>query len=115
MSVSMTVPASWLSEAGLQGFVPTRQAFRCDEPHIIISIANIEKMIRSVPLDMNGFRRDRMMRVLTGIRDDDALPPIPVQRADQGPLPYRLRDGTHRFYASLALGFSHIPAVLVEY
>ena len=27
---------------------------------------------------------------------------------------YRLRDGTHRFYASRTLGFSHVPAEICE-
>jgi hypothetical protein len=68
-------------------------------------------MVRVVPLDANGFRRDKMMPVLVGIRDGaDIVPPVPVEpiELDQRRM-YRLRDGTHRFYASLTLGFSHLP------
>ena len=79
-----------------------RRGWRLDE---------IERMVRVVPLDANGFRRDKMMPVLVGIRDGaDIVPPVPVEpiELDQRRM-YRLRDGTHRFYASLTLGFSHLP------
>ena len=37
-----------------------------------------------------------------------ALPAIPVDRPP-GQAQYRLRDGYHRYYISVALGFSHVP------
>jgi hypothetical protein len=43
-----------------------------------------------------------------------AMPPIEVEKADPGQRPYRLRAGFHRFYASFTVGFSHVPAEIVE-
>ena len=108
----MQIPAEWLAEARLQNFIPVRSGFRCQAPHVLISLSDIEKPMRSIPLDVNGFRRDRMMRILVGIRENDFIPPIVVERAaDPNEQPsYRLRCGVHRFYASLTLGFTHIPA-----
>jgi hypothetical protein len=113
MGETMEIPPEWLAEAGLQNFVATRPSFRCTASHDLIPLADIERIVRTVPLDANGFCRDRMMRILVGIRDDDAVPPIDVEKADPGQRPYRLRAGAHRFYASLALGFSHVPAEIV--
>jgi hypothetical protein len=39
-------------------------------------------MVRVVPLDANGFRRDKMMPVLVGIRDGaDIVPPVRLTSA----------------------------------
>jgi hypothetical protein len=108
----MQIPAEWLAEAHLQNFIPVRSGFRCQAPHVLIPLSDIEKLMRSIPLDANGFRRDRMMRILVGIRENDSIPPIVVERADPNEQPsYRLRCGVHRCYASLTLGFTHIPGL----
>jgi hypothetical protein len=85
-------------------------------PPPLIAMAHIgpPKRNEGVILDANGFGRDRMIKILAGIRDGDALPPIDVEKADPGQRPYRLRGGFHRFYDSFDLGFSHIPADIVE-
>jgi hypothetical protein len=69
---------------------------------------------RSYPLDANGFRHDRMLRLLIGIRDDVSLTAILVEPADPGQRPYRVRGGVHRYHASLTLSFSHVPGEVVE-
>ena len=38
-----------------------------------------------LPPDANGFRHDRMVRLLTGIRDNVLLPAIYIERSDQRP------------------------------
>jgi hypothetical protein len=110
------IPSVWIAESGLQKFKPSRSAFRCDLPHILIALSEIEMPMRlpHATLDANGFSRERMMRILAGIRNDDAMPPIEVEKADPGQRPYRLRAGFHRFYASFTVGFSHVPAEIVE-
>jgi hypothetical protein len=114
MGESMQIPAEWLAEAGMQSFTPGRSSFLCDQPHVLIPLADIEQPVRIVPLDANGFARDRLLRILVGIRDDHFIPPIDVEIADPGQRPYRLRGGVHRYCASLGLGFSHVPADIVE-
>ena len=54
-----------------------------------------------------------MVLILTGIRDDVSLPAIFIERAGPGQRSYRVRCGVHRYHASLALGFSHVPAEVV--
>jgi hypothetical protein len=114
MAESMDIPPEWLREAGVLNFATTSPAFRCTAPHVLIPLEEIEPVVRTVPLDANGFQRDRLMRILVGICDGCALPPIPVERIEHGPYRYRLRNGTHRFYASRALGFSRVPAEICE-
>jgi hypothetical protein len=86
--------------------VGQRQNFRCDEPHVCIALADIEVPMRNPggTLDANGFRHDRMLRILVGVRDNHSIPPICVEQADPGHRPYRVRCGFHRYHASLTLG-----------
>jgi hypothetical protein len=113
---TMEIPPEWLAEAGLNNFVATSSGFKCSAPHVLIPLADIERVVRDRPLDANGFCHDRMIRVLVGVRDGaDILPPVPVEciELNQRRM-HRLRDGTHRFYASLTLGFSHLPCEICE-
>ena len=110
------VPPEWLTEAGLRDFKPASPAFRCDGPHVLIPLAEIECPRRNpgVTLDRNGFGRERMMNILIGIQRGDAMPPIQIEAADSGPRRFRLRAGFHRYYASLAVGYSYVPAEIVD-
>jgi hypothetical protein len=110
------IPPEWIEAVGVVAFQPTAQSYRCDVPHTLMALTDIDLPRRNegVTLDANGFGRARMVRILEGIRDDEALPPIYVEPADPGQRRYRLRAGFHRFYASLSCGFSHIPVDIVE-
>lgn len=112
----MIIPAEWLAEAGVQNFKPTRPGFQCDNPdHRLFALADIEPPLRfsDYPLSANGFDHDRMVRLLTGIRDNVALPHILIEVTEAGGRPYRVREGVHRYHASLALDFSHVPAEII--
>ena len=112
MNESMEIPPAWLVEAGLQNFVTSSTSYRCTAPHDLIPLTDIERVVRIRPLDADGFCHERMIRVLIGIR---VVPPVPVEAIQLGQRRmYRLRDGTHRFYASLTLGFSHLPCDICE-
>jgi hypothetical protein len=115
--VAPRIPPEWLAEAEVENLdVGQRENFRCDEPHVCIALADIEVPMRNpgVTLDANGFRHDRMLRILVGVRDNHSIPPICVEQAGPGHRPYRVRCGFHRYHASLTLGFSHVPAEIVE-
>jgi hypothetical protein len=49
----------------------------------------------------------------------DEMPPVLLQAISDGhefppaSYAYRVRDGVHRFYASVAAGFTHLPAEFV--
>jgi hypothetical protein len=111
----MIIPAEWLAEACLQNFRPAKRGFRCNVPHQMVALDDIEVPLRrsGYQLDANGFCHDRMVRLLTGIRDDVALPGICIENAAPGQRRFRVRCGVHRYHASLTLSFSHIPAEIV--
>jgi ParB-like nuclease domain len=115
----MRIPVEWMAEAGVLNFRsdPPQDAFRCDQAHQLVPLADIDAPPRrsDCPLDGNGFDRSRMVSILKGIQENDSLPPIVVERCDVGQRAYRLREGVHRYHASLTLGFSQVPAEFVLY
>lgn len=103
----MVIPSAWMAEAGVQDFKPAQRAYRCDDLHECVALADIEVPLRNsgYPLDANGFGRDRMVRILMGIRDNVSLPAICVEAADQGTRRYRVRCGVHRYHATASSVF----------
>jgi ParB-like chromosome segregation protein Spo0J len=55
-----------------------------------------------------------MVGVLDAIRHDRTLPPIEVVEAISNLYGHRLYHGRHRLAASIAVGFSLVPAVIVR-
>jgi hypothetical protein len=114
MPQSMIIPPEWLAEAGVQNFRPPRRVYRCDDPHECVALTDIEVPWRKsgYPLDANGFGHDRMVRLLTGIRDNVSLPAIYIERGDPGQRPYRVRGRRGRQnpgnYGGLTSGFEYL-------
>lgn len=107
---------TWWAEAGMDGFVPHNRAYRVDR-----GLAN-GKEIFEIPIDevspvIRGpgvayFVKERVLDILNGFRNDDEIRPVEIGLEPPGSkFCYKVTDGCHRFYCSLAAGFSHVPAV----
>src|SRR5262245_66590091 len=59
-----------------------------------------------------GFERNRMVAVLRDIALRKEIWPIEITEGTSGPYLYSLHRGAHRFHASVAAGFLHIPAII---
>jgi len=69
------------------------------------------------PKDWHGFERARLVSLLKGIATGAELDPVQLLELPQHdvwrmPYQYRVRDGFHRFYASIAAGFESLPSVI---
>lgn len=113
------IPDDWWAEAGMAGFVPTRGSYRSRADAIIVRLRDVEPPSRlpECLLDFKGFSRDRMVRVLSGFVTDAEIEPVTVAMYPPVDLPpaifrYRVWDGVHRFYASVAAGFEYLPVVV---
>jgi hypothetical protein len=114
-----SIPADWWAEAGMEGFACGLSATYRVTPLpeiLLVPVEAIEplSMESRNHLSYGGFDHERMVRVLQGFSTGAAIPPIqvaaqPPQRAYR----YRLHHGAHRFFGSVAAGFSHVPAELV--
>jgi len=68
-------------------------------------------MDRRQHLDHGGLDHERMVDVLRNIASRSVMYPIKIVEQQQGAYHYELREGFHRFHASVSAGFSHVPAV----
>lgn len=77
----------------------------------VVPLVDIEPLQRDpgVPL----FRKYKLVPVLMGLRSPHGyLPPCELEPAGGGPYKFKLHNGCHRFYASVAVGFSGLPALI---
>jgi hypothetical protein len=109
-------PDEWWAEAGMADFVPPTRRYRtiADSKILTVSIQDVG------PVDdtRRQIFRDKadVLKILRGFRLGDAIPPVEVVdgKPDYGH-PYKLIDGTHRFYCSLRAGFTHVPAIRKDF
>ena len=78
---------------------------------IILPLEAIKPVHRILP-NGTAFDRDRLVRILVGFKSDQALPPVLTLKALSDSYRFHLCNGLHRFLASVAAGFTHIPAVI---
>jgi hypothetical protein len=116
------LPDDWLVAAGFDSFeTPTAQCYRSTDDAVPVLLRTIEPpyRLRTVPKDWRGFDRARLIDVLKGIVAGAEIKPVPLIELPAGdflapaPYRYRVRDGVHRFYASVAAGFECLPATIV--
>ena len=71
------------------------------------------------PVRANGvplLRKYKIVPVLLGyLSPECALPPVEVHLSKQpGPYRFTVYNGYHRFYASIAVGYPYLPAIVRE-
>ena len=115
---------AWWRDAGMTEFVPSARTFRPD-----LESAKGEKVFEArldevAPLrrksgvgifnnNEEATARERVVRLLKGFRNGDAIPPVElVPDMTFNGCRFKLTHGSHRFYCSLAAGFSHVPAII---
>jgi hypothetical protein len=102
-------PVEWWNEVGMPAFERQSPYYLWDAlPELFVRIDAIEPP----SMDYEGLDRVRMVSVLHAIVSRTALPPVEVEELSLGDYHYRLHHGAHRFFASVAVGFTHIPARL---
>ena len=109
------IPDDWLREAGAIGFTPITTSYRSRPGTTLVPLTAIEPVPRLVKKDFRGFERNRLIRLLQGFVSADEIEPVPLSELpllEFAPTPYRfrVRNGFHRFYASIAVGYEHLPA-----
>jgi len=112
----------WFEEAGARGFRATTPAYGAlpdpellEFPVLAVPLAQIVPPRRDP--GYQWFHHDRMVRILKGIVSGNTLPTVPVHvpPTASAETPYALRNGLHRYYASRALGFTHLPLSVLPY
>jgi hypothetical protein len=113
---SFEIPDDWIVEAGFVGFKPTESAYLSTTAGLSVPLTQVEPIVRfvSTPKDFGGFDRGRLIRILKGFVAGDNIEPVegiqlPIFEVCRSPYRYRVCNGYHRFYASIAAGFDALP------
>jgi hypothetical protein len=62
--------------------------------------------------DVRISARERVLKILWGFRCGETIPPVKIVEGDaEYGYKYRLTDGVHRLYLSIAAGFTHVPTI----
>jgi hypothetical protein len=108
--------AGWLDAAGHRIFLPTDIAYHSTPDATPIDLKLIEPLGRyhGYEKDFRGFDRARMVNILSGFVAGDTIEApeaieLPIRDWCQGLFRYRICDGVHRYFASIAAGYSEIP------
>jgi hypothetical protein len=117
--VPFDIPTDWWERAGMLRFVrrTPHYAFTDTGRERIVPIAEISPLRRSRNLtgySRDGFEERRMVSILTAVCTGAPLPPVEVNECAREGFRYALYDGMHRFYASIAAGYSHLPVVVAD-
>ena len=108
------LPDEWSEAAGRGGFVTSRTAYRRNAVRRTMILRIDEIAVPPHGAGVPDFERDRMVSLLDAIRHDRTLPPIEVVEAISDLYSHRLYHGRHWLGASIAVGFSLVPAVVVR-
>jgi hypothetical protein len=118
------LPAEWLDEAGMAGFVRKGSMYSVDinacrgKQICEIRLEDVAPVCRAQGVAI--FNNDkatgltaqqRVVSILRGFLLGAMLPPVEVVPLVGDVYKYKLVAGVHRFYCSLAVGFKSVPAV----
>ena len=117
----------WWIAAGMQGFKPKACCYEIDHSKYPnaqkIQIQDVEPLYKRADNPDAGILKEqpgkeipeRVTAILRGFRAGDKIPPVKITKAEHNStFRYQLKDGCHRFYCSLAAGFTHIFAEMTE-
>jgi len=119
--IPFEIPTEWWERTGMSGFVRTADFYEVNPngpPFMVIRVLELAPLWRTPGLagfSENGFREEKMIPVLRAFRSKIPLPPVEVIKVNKNSADsrrYELHDGMHRYYASMAAGFSHLPVIV---
>jgi hypothetical protein len=107
--VEFEIEDDWLNEAGVHQSKPSDKSYHVPEKAVfrIILLVNIAPPAIH---RLTNFDRKRMISILRAFKENTPLPAIEVEEIDDPDYLYKVHSGFHRFYASVATGFTEIAA-----
>lgn len=120
--VEFEIPDDWWNFAEMNDFSACRTTYthasqESCQPEIEtceVSLGEIEPPMRAEGITQ--FHKSRMVPILLVFRFPGcALPPVQVRlKTPSDQYRFKVYDGLHRYYASVAAGFTHLPVTVVD-
>ena len=113
--ITFDIPNEWRRFADMAGFTPASEFYPPNEsPFEALTLAEVQPPVRfdGVPL----FKKYKLVPVFFAFQSPEcALPLVQViELPEPGRYRYAVHNGFHRFYASVAAGYSHLPATVFQ-
>lgn len=115
--IAFQIPDDWWRFADMDrfrvpaggGFYPYAQAPSLE----VVPIEQIEPPTRDTGVEL--FKKYKLLPVLFAFQSPEcALPAVKVQRLAAGPYRFKVQNGLHRYYGSVAAGYRQLPVVVIE-
>lgn len=117
---------SWLAEANMRDFVPPQECYVADQSRfpgseiLVARIGDVSPLIERARIkgifcdseDTGDTAKERVMRILHWLRENEPVEPVKVVRLENSAFKFKLVEGAHRFHCALAMGFEFVPAVI---
>ena len=116
--VEFEIPDAWWVVAGATNFVPTRLAFvpatDPNWPTVLVPISDVEVPRRND--GVVGLHEDRTTSLLRAFFEESAVPPVEVHEPPgQNACRFMIRNGYHRYFLSIAVGYTLLPVSIRPY
>ena len=117
-SQNVDISRSLIAAAGMEGFKPTTKSYSVLEvegiPISIVPVGVVRPPTRNPGVET--LNRERSMSILSAFWTQTPLPALEVDEAPGlGEYRYRVRDGFHRFYLAIAMGYECFPVSVQTY
>ena len=108
------VPDSWWLKAKMDEFEPRTPHYRTDDPSALaVRVEKVEPVRRQLKHGVFA-NEEVVLCIFCGFVENSPIPPVKIcEQPPDSVYPYRLQNGAHRFYCSVAAGYSHVPAGVV--
>ena len=114
--IEFEIPDSWLREVGCILHKPLRLAYLATSdpewPTVNISLRQIQAPMRDPGI--TGLHQERTISLLGAYLNNTPLPPVEVHKLPDREY-YEVRHGFHRYYTSVAFGFTSLPVSIRPY
>ena len=116
--IEFEIPDEWWVAAGVSNFVSKTSAFVAtfnpDWPTVLVPFSDVQAPKRDV--GVIGLHEDRTTSLLRAFIDGTPVPPIEVHvPLGQIACRFTVCAGYHRYYTSIAVGFTMLPVSIKPY
>lgn len=116
IGVEIEIPDEWLVESAAQTFTASTYGFAAiSDPHwptVLVPLEKIDPPLRKNGIE--GLRKERTISLLQAIISGVPIAPLEVHQVPHSDR-LAVRDGFHRYYISVALGFPELPVSVRPY
>jgi hypothetical protein len=114
-NIEFEIPDDWWQFCDMEDFRPATTFYLYSRRDVGVQTVPVSA-VRPPERDAGvvGFHKNRLVPILLAFTSDRcALPAVPVRElADGDAYRYQVLDGYHRYYATIAAGYSRLPVLI---